>query len=81
MAVGNRKEKIGEVVSNKMDKTAVVRIERLILHPKYHKYIRRSTKLKAHDEANKCQVGDRVKICETRPLSKEKRWRVAEILK
>ncbi len=81
MAVGKRKEKIGEVVSNKMDKTAVVKIERLVLHPKYHKYIRRSTKLKAHDEGNKCQIGDKVKVCETRPLSKDKRWRVVEILK
>ena len=81
MAIGNRKEKIGEVVSNKMDKTAVVKIERLVLHPKYHKYIRRSTKLKAHDEANKCQIGDKVKLCETRPLSKDKRWLVIEILK
>ncbi len=80
MAVGTRKEKIGEVVSNKMDKTAVVKIERLVLHPKYHKYIRRTSKLKAHDEANECKIGDKVKVCETRPLSKLKRWRVVEIL-
>ncbi len=76
-----RKEKIGEVVSNKMDKTAVVKIERLVMHPKYLKYIRRTSKLKAHDEENKCQIGDKVRVCETRPLSKEKRWRVIEILK
>ena len=81
MTVGTRKERSGEVVSNKMDKTVVVKIERIIKHPQYHKYIRRTNRLKAHDEDNKCKVGDKVKICETRPLSKEKRWRVVEILK
>jgi small subunit ribosomal protein S17 len=80
MAVGNRKEKIGKVVSNKMDKTVTVKIERLAKHPIYEKYIRKTTKLKAHDAENKCQIGDSVKICECRPLSKDKKWRVVEIL-
>jgi small subunit ribosomal protein S17 len=81
MAVSTRKERIGEVFSNKMDKTVVVKIERLVKHPVYHKYIRKTSKLKAHDEENKCQIGDKVRVRETRPLSKEKRWRVIEILK
>jgi small subunit ribosomal protein S17 len=81
MAVAARKEKIAEVVSNKMDKTVVVKIERLVKHPMYKKYVRKTTKLKAHDGENKCQIGDKVRIRETRPLSKEKRWRVVEILK
>lgn len=81
MIVSTRKERLGEVVSNKMDKTVVVKIERTVKHPKYHKYIRKTSRLKAHDEDNKCQVGDKVKVCETRPLSKDKRWRVLEIVK
>jgi small subunit ribosomal protein S17 len=81
MAVSTRKERIGEVFSNKMDKTVVVKIERLDKHPVYHKYIRKSSKLKAHDAENKCRIGDKVRVRETRPLSKEKRWRVIEILK
>lgn len=69
----------GTVVSNKGEKTAVVKVERLIAHPKYKKRIRRSTKLHAHDENNECNVGDIVTICETRPMSKLKTWRVVNI--
>lgn len=76
-----RRQLIGTVVSDKMEKTVVVRVERLIEHPKYHKRLRRSKKYKAHDENNRCHVGDQVRIEETRPLSKEKRWRVVEILR
>jgi small subunit ribosomal protein S17 len=76
----DRKAKIGKVVSNKMDKTIVVSIETLISHPLYKKSVKRTTKFKAHDENNECNIGDRVKIMETRPLSKEKRWRLVEIL-
>jgi small subunit ribosomal protein S17 len=72
--------RIGVVVSDKMDKTVVVRIDRRIQHPLYKRIISRSTKLVAHDEKNECHVGDVVKIMSTRPLSKLKRWRVAEIL-
>ncbi len=77
---GIRKTIQGVVVSDKMDKTVVVRTERLIKYPKFHKYIRRHVKYKAHDETNECRVGDRVLIAESRPLSKEKRWRVRQIL-
>jgi len=77
---GKRKTRIGKVVSDKMDKTVVVAIETLVRHPLYKKSIKRTTKFKAHDENNECKVGDRVLIMETRPLSKEKRWRVVEIL-
>jgi len=77
---GNRKTIQGFVVSNKMDKTVVVLTERLIKYPKFHKYVRRHAKYKAHDEQNQCNIGDRVLITESRPLSKEKRWRVREIL-
>jgi len=80
MERGARKTRIGVVVSDKMDKTAVIAVERLIKHPVYKKYIKRTTKFKAHDQKNECQVGDIVKIMETRPLSKTKRWRVVEIL-
>lgn len=80
MERGARKTRIGMVVSDKMDKTAVVAVERLIKHPVYKKYIKRTTKFKAHDQKNECHVGDVVKIIETRPLSKTKRWRVVEIL-
>ncbi len=75
-----RKTRVGRVVSNKMDKTVVVTVETLRHHPLYKKTIRRAVKYKAHDEKNECRPGDTVKIIETRPLSKEKRWRVAEIL-
>ena len=74
------KTRVGRVVSNKMDKTVVVTVETLRHHPLYKKTIRRATKFKAHDEKNECRLGDTVKIIETRPLSKEKRWRVAEII-
>lgn len=75
-----RKERIGKVVSNKSDKTITVLVERKIKHPLYGKFVRRSKKLMAHDEENICSEGDRVKIMETRPLSKNKRWRLTEIL-
>ncbi len=75
-----RKIRVGRVVSNKMDKTVVVTVETLRHHPLYKKTIRRAVKFKAHDEKNECRLGDTVKIIETRPLSKEKRWRVAEII-
>ncbi|MCL0060495.1 30S ribosomal protein S17 [Dehalococcoidia bacterium] len=78
--MGNRKTLVGNVVSNKMDKTVVVMVTTRRQHPRYKKYIEDSRKFKAHDEANACNVGDRVKIVETRPLSREKRWRVAEVL-
>ncbi|RUM88425.1 MAG: 30S ribosomal protein S17 [Thermodesulfatator sp.] len=78
--MGKRKEYIGTVVSNKMDKTVVVVVERLVQHPLYKKYIRRRKKFMAHDEGNVCEIGDRVLIEETRPLSRHKRWRVKKIL-
>ena len=74
------KTRVGCVVCNKMDKTVVVTVETLRHHPLYKKTIRRVAKFKAHDEKNECRLGDTVKIIETRPLSKEKRWRVAEII-
>ncbi len=74
----SKKIYIGKVVSNKMDKTVVVAVTRLFQHPKYKKTIKRVTKFKAHDEENKCQIGDTVKILETRPLSKHKRWIVID---
>ncbi len=77
---GIRKTRVGVVVSDKMDKSVVVLVERLVKHPLYKKYIKRSKKFHAHDERNECRVGDRVKIIETRPLSKTKRWRVVEII-
>lgn len=76
----NRKTRIGKVVSDKMDKTIVVAIETLVRHPLYGKSIKRTTKFKAHDENNECKIGDRVRIMETRPLSKDKRWRLVEIV-
>ncbi len=75
-----RKTRIGRVVSSKMDKTAVVAVDTYKRHPLYKKNIRRAIKYKAHDEKNECAEGDTVRIVETRPLSKEKRWRVAEII-
>jgi len=81
--VEHRSNKItikGVVVSSKMDKTIVVRAERLVKHSVFHKYIKRYVKYKAHDEQNSCQVGDKVLIIESRPMSREKRWRMLEIL-
>jgi small subunit ribosomal protein S17 len=75
-----RKVLTGKVVSDKMDKTVVVAVETLVRHPLYQRTIRRTKKFKAHDEENSCQTGDKVRMMETRPLSKEKRWRVIEIL-
>ena len=81
--MGERKAKTrieGIVISSKMNKTIVVKVERLVKHPVFHKYIKRHVKYKAHDEANVCQIGDRVMIAESRPLSKEKRWRMVQIV-
>lgn len=75
-----RKTRVGKVVSNKMDKTVVVTIADNIRHPLYKKIIKRTVKLKAHDELNACNIGDTVRVMETRPLSKDKRWRVTEII-
>jgi len=80
MTTGRRKRREGVVVSNKMDKTVVVVVERLERHAQYHKYLRQRVRYKAHDEQNKCQVGDRVRLVETRPLSRDKRWAVQAIL-
>ncbi len=77
---GIRKTLVGTVTSDKMDKTVVVVVNRLVKDPKYKKYIRRRSKYQAHDGSNQCRVGDRVLLIETRPLSKEKRWRVREII-
>ena len=76
----NRKTRIGMVVSNKMDKTAVIEIKENVTHPLYKKVIKRTIKFKVHDEKNECGVGDRIKVMETRPLSKDKRWRLVEIV-
>ena len=76
----SRKVKIGKVISNKMDKTIVVAIEDSVKHPLYGKVVKRTYKLKAHDEENVCAKGDKVKVMETRPLSKDKRWRLVEII-
>ena len=75
-----RKTQVGMVVSDKMDKTVVIAIQDHVRHPLYKKIIKRTVKLKAHDEKNECKVGDRVMVMETRPLSKDKRWRVAQII-
>ncbi len=77
---GHRKSLVGTVVSDKMDKTVVVQVERLTLHTRFKKYVRRKKRYKAHDERNDCRMGDRVLIVETRPLSKEKCWRVLKTL-
>jgi len=77
---GNRKTQVGIVVSDKMDKTVVVKVDRLVKHPIYNKYIKRAAKYKAHDNDNACKTGDKVLIVETRPLSKDKRWKVRQIL-
>jgi len=76
----SRKTRIGRVVSDKMNKTIVVAVEDRVPHPLYKKIIKRTSKLKAHDENNECGIGDRVRIMETRPLSKDKRWRLVEII-
>ncbi len=75
-----RKERIGVVVSNKMDKSIVILVERKVKHPKYNKFVKKSTKFMAHDEKNECNIGDTVRIMETRPLSKNKCWRLVEII-
>ena len=75
-----RKTRVGKVVSDKMDKTIVVAIEDNVKHPLYKKIVKRTYKLKAHDENNECNIGDKVKVMETRPLSKDKRWRLVEIM-
>ena len=75
-----RKTRVGLVTSDKMDKTIVVAVEDHVKHPLYNKIVKRTYKLKAHDENNECNIGDRVKVMETRPLSKDKRWRLVEIV-
>ena len=77
---GLRKERSGLVVSDRMQKTVVVSVERTVMHPRYKKHLRRRSKVKAHDEANQCRVGDRVLIVECRPLSRDKRWRVSKVI-
>ncbi|MHC1696670.1 MAG: 30S ribosomal protein S17 [Geobacteraceae bacterium] len=77
---GNRKTQVGVVVSDKMQKTVVVKVSHLVKHSEYNKYIKRSVKYKAHDETNTCRIGDRVQIIETRPLSKDKHWKVKQVL-
>lgn len=77
---GIRKTQVGVVVSDRMEKTVVVKVDHLVKHPLYNKYIRRTAKYKAHDEDNSCKVGDRVLIVESRPLSKDKRWKVRQII-
>ncbi len=76
----SRKTRVGKVVSDKMDKTIVVAIADRVQHPLYKKFINRTYKLKAHDENNECRIGDKVRVMETRPLSKDKRWRLVEII-
>lgn len=75
-----RKERIGQVVSNKMQKSITIAVERRVKHPIYGKFVRKTTKLTAHDENNDCNIGDTVKVMETRPMSKNKRWRLVEII-
>ena len=77
---GSRKERAGLVVSDRMQKTVVVSVERTVTHPRYKKILRRRTRVKAHDEQGQCHVGDRVLIVECRPLSRDKRWRVSKVL-
>lgn len=77
---GNRRTRVGVVVSDKMDKTVVVRVDRLVKHSIYKKFIKRKVNCKAHDETNSCTIGDKVLIVESRPLSKDKRWRVRQVL-
>ncbi len=78
--LGHRRTQTGVVVSDKMEKTVVVRVDRLVKHPLYNKYIKRSVKYKVHDENNSCKAGDKVQIVECRPLSKDKRWALRQIL-
>ena len=80
MERNERKERIGKVVSNKMQKTITVAVDRKVKHPIYGKFVNRTTKFKAHDEANTAGIGDTVRIMETRPISKDKRWRLIEIV-
>ncbi len=80
MERGSRKTRVGRVVSDKMEKTIVVAVEDFVRHPLYGKAVRRTKKFKVHDENNECRIGDRVKIMETRPLSKDKRWRLVQIV-
>jgi small subunit ribosomal protein S17 len=75
-----RKERIGVVVSNKMEKTIVIAVKRKVKHPIYHKFVNKTSKFYAHDETNSCNIGDTVKVAETRPLSKSKNWRLVEII-
>ena len=75
-----RKTRVGKVVSNKMDKTIVVAVENHVKHPLYNKIVKRTYKLKAHDEENACNIGDIVKVMETKPISKDKRWRLVEVM-
>jgi small subunit ribosomal protein S17 len=75
-----RKKRIGKVISDKMDKTIVVAVETSVRHPLYKKTMKRTYKLKAHDENNECQIGDKVRVMETRPLSRDKRWRLVEVV-
>ena len=75
-----RKTRVGKVISNKMYKTIVVAVEDHVKHPLYNKIVKRTYKLKAHDEENTCNIGDKVKVMETRPLSKDKRWRLVEVM-
>jgi small subunit ribosomal protein S17 len=79
--ISRKKRLVGSVISDKMEKTVVVRVERLVRHPRYGKVLRRVKKYKAHDEGNACRVGDVVRIVESRPLSREKRWAVEEIVR
>ncbi|MFZ5966784.1 MAG: 30S ribosomal protein S17 [Bacillota bacterium] len=80
MERARRKTRVGRVVSDKMDKTIVVSVEDFVRHPLYGKAVKRTKKFKAHDELNQCQIGDKVRIMETRPLSKDKRWRLVNIV-
>lgn len=77
---GSRKVRVGRIISDKMDKTVVVAVEEFVRHSLYGKAVKRTKKFKAHDQNNECGIGDKVRIMETRPLSKDKRWRVAEII-
>ena len=77
---GHRKNRVGRVTSNKMEKTITIAVERRVKHPFYGRYVRRTTKLTAHDEEQTCRIGDIVRVTETRPLSKNKRWRLTEVI-
>ncbi len=78
---GKKRQLVGTIASNEMDKTVIVLVERLVKHPLYHKYVRRRSKFAAHDENNACKIGDKVRIAESRPISRTKKWRVSEIIK